>query len=138
MKRRLYLIAFGLFLPCFAYDLVTWGAMRSLPVVGPSIANAALREAPIATTYLWLGQPLDDAVPPLRKLGAEELSFAFAEGWSELRNDPTAAMDLVLGSSWSAAHGRFKFLYRAAPALLLLAAILWWFRPKPIRLMGQR
>ncbi|MGA9422773.1 MAG: hypothetical protein WBW61_10460 [Rhodanobacteraceae bacterium] len=138
MNRRLSLLAIGLFLLCLAYDLVTWGAVRALPDIGAGIADSAARESPLASTYIFIGQPIDKVVPGLRAFGISELTSTLADGLPQLREQPTASMDLIFGDTWSAAHWRLKLLYWAAPALLLVVAILRWLRPKPIRMMGNR
>lgn len=131
-------MAIGLFLLCFAYDLVTWGAVRALPDVGAGIADAAARESLLASTYIFLGQPVDKTVPGLRTFGVSELTSTLAGGLPQLREQPVASMDLIFGDTWSVAHWRLKLLYWAAPVLLLVVASLRWFRPKPIGMMGSR
>ena len=74
MKTRLHVIAMVLFALCFLYDLVVWGSVRSLPEVGPGIADSARREAPLATAYITLGEALDSAVPFFQDYGAERLN----------------------------------------------------------------
>lgn len=138
MKRRLHLIAFALFVLCFIYDLVVWGAVRDLPEMAADITASAHREAPLASTYIFLGGPLDAAVPFLRSAGLAELADALVDGLPRLREQPTAALDLIFATTWNSTHRRLKTLYWAAPLLLLISAVLWWRRPRPIRLMGAR
>ena len=65
MKSQLHAIAMVLFAICFLYDIVVWGGVTSLPGVGPGIADSARRDAPLATTYIAIGTPLDEALPSL-------------------------------------------------------------------------
>jgi hypothetical protein len=135
MNPRWYRIAFALFVLCLSYDLVTWGAVRALPDVGDGVAAAAGREDVLASTYIFLGQPLDRLVPPLGSAGKTELLAAFADGMMELREQPVASMDLVFGHVWNDVHLRLRLMYWATPVLLVLGLWFWWRRARPIRLM---
>ena len=137
MKNRLHVIALVLFVLCFLYNLVVWGSVRVLPEVGPSIADSARREAPLATTYITLGDILDSAVPSLQAFGSERLTAAFGEGFERIRADPTVAMDLIFDTTWNASHRWIKTMYWAAPVLLLLTLILWVRRPKAVHMVRR-
>lgn len=137
MKYRPYVIAMSLFVVCFIYDLIVWGGVRSIPGVGPGIAESARREAPLATAYIRLGEPLDAALPFLRDYGAERLSSAFGEGFERIAADPTVAMDLIFDTTWNATHRWIKTMYWAAPILLLLSLILWARRPRPVHMIRR-
>ena len=137
MKFRLHVIAVVLFAICFFYDLVVWGGVSALPDVGEGIADSARREAPLAATYIAIGDVLDSAVPSLRDYGSARLTDAFSEGFERIRADPTVAMDLLFGPSWNATHSWIKTAYWAAPVLLLIALILWVRRPKKISLLRR-
>ena len=132
MKSQLHVIAIVLFAICFLYDIVIWGGVTSLPAVGVGIADSAHREAPLATTYIAIGTPLDEAMPSLRDYATARLGEAFAEGFDRIRDDPTVAMDLIFSSTWNATHRLIKTMYWGAPLMLLLSAILWVRRPKPV------
>jgi hypothetical protein len=138
MKNRLHLIALVLFVLCFLYDLVVWGSVSALPDVGPSIADSARREAPLAATYITLGETLDSAVPSLQAFGAGRLSGALSEGFERIRADPTVAMDLIFDTTWNASHRWIKTMYWGAPVLLLLTIILWVRRPKTVHMIRRR
>lgn len=137
MKYRPHVIAMILFALCFGYDLILWGSVRSIPDVGPGIAESARREAPLATAYITLGEPIDNAVPFLKDYGSERLTSAFGEGFERIRTDPTVAMDLIFDTTWNAAHRWIKTLYWAAPILLLLALVLWARRPRPVHMIRR-
>ena len=97
MKSQLHAIAMVLFAICFLYDIVVWGGVTSLPGVGPGIADSARREAPLATTYIAIGTPLDEALPSLGDYATARLTDAFAEGLDRIKDDPTAAMFIGAG-----------------------------------------
>jgi hypothetical protein len=137
MKNRLHVIALVLFVVCFLYDIVVWGGVRSLPDVGPAIADSAQREAPLAATYIAIGGIVDSVLPSLATFGSERLSRAIGDGFERIRADPTVAMDLIFSSSWNAAHSWLKLMYWATPVLLVLAVVLWVRRPKQLRVVRR-
>lgn len=137
MKFRPHVVAMTLFVLCFIYDIVVWGGVFALPDVGQGIADSARREAPLATTYIAIGNLLDSAVPALRDYGSARLSDAFNEGFERMRADPRVAMDLIFGPSWNATHSWIKTMYWAAPVLLLISLVLWVRRPKKISMLRR-
>lgn len=138
MRRRLHLFSLSLFLIVLLYDLVVWGAVPALDGVGPSIADSARREAPLAATYIALGAPLDAAVPLLQGFGRSRLTAALSESFDRIREDGTVAMDLILGAAWNNQHRWIQAMYWAAPCLLLLTLVLWLRRPKQVRTLAKR
>lgn len=138
MKHRLYLIALALFTVCLLYNIVVWGALPLLPEVGASIAGSASREAPLASTYIALGRNLDAAIPTLQAFGERRLTAALGEGFTRIRGDATVAMDLIFNTTWNARHRWLKTMYWAPLWLLLLAAVLWVRRSKPVRTFAKR
>ncbi len=132
MKNRLHVIALVLFVVCFFYDIVVWGSVYALPDVGPGIADSARREAPLATSYIALGNIVDSWAPALRDYGSQRLLDGFADGFERIRDDPTVAMDLIFGPSWNATHSWIKTMYWAAPILFVITVILWVRRPKHV------
>lgn len=137
MKFRLHVIAGVLFALCFLYDVVVWGSVYALPDVGTRIADSARREAPLATTYIAVGNMVDSMSPALMDYGSARLMDAFSEGFERIRADPTVAMDLLFGPSWNATHSWIKTMYWAAPVLLLIALVLWVRRPKKVRVLRR-
>jgi hypothetical protein len=132
MKSQLHVIALVLFAICFLYDIVVWGGVPALARVGPAIVDSAHREAPLATTYIAIGTPLDEAMPALGDYADARLTEAFAEGFDRVREDPTAAMDLIFSTTWNSTHRWIKAMYWGAPVMLLFTTILWFRRPKPV------
>lgn len=134
---KIHVVALVLFVLCFSYDIVVWGGVEALPDVGPGIADSARREAPLAATYIAIGELVDSAVPPLRDYGSARLSDALSEGFERIRADPTVAMDLIFGASWNVTHSWLKTAYWAAPVLLLVTVVLWVRRPKKISVLRR-
>jgi len=138
MKRRLYLIALVLFIVCFLYDLVVWGALPAVPDVGAGIVDSAQREAPLASTYIALGSRIDNALPSLQAFGVSRLTAAFSDGFARIAEDPDVAMDLIFNTTWNAEHRWLKAMYWAPPVFLLVTLLLWSRRPKQIHAVGRR
>jgi hypothetical protein len=138
MKQRVYMIALALFVVSLLYDLIVWGALPLLPVVGTSIVDSAGREAPMATTYIALGRHIDAAVPALQAFGQDHLTAALGEGFERIRGDSTVAMDLIFNTTWNAQHRWLKTMYWAPLFFLLLTAIFWARRPRQVRTLGRR
>jgi hypothetical protein len=132
MKSQLHVISMVLFAICFLYDIVVWGGVPTLPHVGAYIAESAHREAPLATTYIAIGSPLDEAMPSLADYANARLTEGFSEGFDRIREDPTVAMDLIFGTTWNPTHRLIKTMYWGAPVMLLATAILWIRRPKAV------
>lgn len=137
MKSQLHVIAMVLFAICFAYDIVVWGGVTSMPGVGAGIADSAHREAPLAATYIAIGTPLDAAVPSLGDYGTARLTDALSEGFERIRSDPSVAMDLIFSSTWNATHRWIKWMYWGAPIMLLVTTILWFRRPRAIHALKR-
>jgi hypothetical protein len=137
MKVRLYPFALVLFVFCLFYDLVVWGSVRLLPEVGSAIADSALREAPLATTYIAIGGVLDGLVPTLGSFGASVLETAWGDGFARIRENPGVAMDLVFRNRWNVAHGWLTMMYWAAPILLVLTLVLWLRKPKAVQTLRR-
>ncbi len=138
MKSRLYLIALALFVVSLLYNLVVWGAMPRLPGVGPSIVDSARREAPLATTYIAIGDRIDGAFAPAQAFGAQRLNAALSEGFARIAEDHTVAMDLIFNTTWNSTHRWLKTAYWAAPFFLLLTIVMWMLRPRQVRVLARR
>jgi len=132
MKSQLHVIAMTLFVICFAYDIVIWGGVASLPNVGAGIVDSAHREAPIAATYIAIGTPLDEAMPSLGDYANARLTEGLGDGFERIRADPTVAMDLIFSSTWNGTHRLIKAMYWGAPVMLLVTIVFWFRRPKAV------
>ena len=130
MRRHLHTIALILFVLVFLFDLVLWGTVPGLPDVGSSIERSA--------HYLALGVPLDAAVGALHSLGTGIMTAGLSPGFERILAEPHVAMDLIFSSSFNATHGLIKWLYWAAPVLLVLYVLLWIMRPKQVAFIKKR
>jgi hypothetical protein len=138
MRRHLHTIALILFVLVFLFDLVLWGTVPGLPDVGTSIERSAHAEAVLASLYLALGVPLDAAVGALHSLGTGIMTAGLSPGFERILAEPHVAMDLIFSSSFNATHGLIKWLYWAAPVLLVLYVLLWIMRPKQVAFIKKR
>lgn len=137
MKLRLHVLLPILFVLSLLYDLALWGGTQALPGVGPSIAQSARREAPLAWTYIVLGEPLTNAMPSVRAWSVGELTRAWGDAFARIEEDPAIAMDALSGESLNGTHRRMRVAYWAPPVLLVLALIAWLRRPRQVRMMGR-
>jgi len=135
--KRLHVVALVLFVLTLLYDLVVWGALPRIPEVGDDIVASANREAPLAATYILLGDPIDSTFLPLQAFGEARLTSALSEGFPRIQADSTVAIDLIFNTTWNAAHSWLKTVYWMPPVLLVLSAILWWRRPRKVKTFGR-
>lgn len=138
MKKHLYPWIALLFVLALGFDLIVWGAAARLPEIGPKLLLSAQREAPLVDFYMRVGSVVDAAVPMLDGWGSAYAKGALSEGFDRIKGDPSVAMDLIFSQSWNTHHALLKFLDWAAPALGVLALVLWIRRPKKVSLMGSR
>ncbi len=138
MRGHLHTIALVLVILTLLLDLTFWGAVPDLPDVGGAIKRSANSEAVLASTYIFAGGYLDSAIPALGHFGASVMSDALSPAFPQIVEQPNLAMDLILSSDFNAAHGWIKTLYWAPPILFLAYLLLWWLRPKAVKLIRTR
>lgn len=138
MGNRLRWYALVLLILALLFDLAIWGAVPQLPKIGAGIVASAHREAPLATTYITIGEPLDKAIPALGTFGTMYLQDAFAEGVERLAETPTLSMELIFQESWNRAHRWLKVAYWLPPILLAVTLLFWWLRPRKVQFIPHR
>lgn len=138
MKKHWHWWVTLLFVWAIAYDLIVWGAAGRLPDIGQKLQVSAQRQALLAHIYMSAGGALDTAVPVLDDWGTQRADTALSNGFERIKQDPEVAMDLIFSNTWNDTHATLKLMYWAAPALGLIALVLWSRRPKKIGLMGRR
>lgn len=138
MMRRLAWYVFALFAVFFCYDLAVWGAVESLPDVGPQIAASARAQAPIASTYMFLGEAVDGWLPALQSFGSSQLVDAWQPAFDRIGDDASVAMDVLSTNTFNATHRWIKFAYWMAPLLLVAGVLMVAFRPRRVHLIGRR
>jgi hypothetical protein len=137
MRSRVHVLSIVLFFASLLYNAVIWGGVRDLGEVGNAIGDSARREAPLAATYIALGNLVDGAVPSLGAFGGSRLTEALGGGFETVRADPATGMEIVFGQTWNGSHAWLKTMYWSTPVFLFLAAISWARRPKQVRTLGR-
>jgi len=117
----------------FANDLYLWGGLKLTPRVGETLVREASFDAPLAATYLVIGEK---AVSSLGRSDAarEHAARRFPEIVAHPEVLETFAVPKVLRAqgAWD------KLCYYLAPLLLLLSLVLHTLRQKKIRSLGTK
>lgn len=132
MRFPAYAIASLLFALTLAVNAAFWGGVGLSPTLGPVIRQPLPMQAPLAYTWLLIGENVG------RPLGLEDALAGFAEANIDglpqvLEGGPVAVERLLQSrSGWIAAlHG--------VPLILLpIALFLWWRRPRGLKTFGGR
>ena len=138
MKGRLHVISGLLFALVLLFDLAVWGGVKDIPHVGPKITETARTQAPLAFTYIALGELLDAYAPALGRFGTDYATQAFEPGFERINEDPNMAIVALFERLWNRELAVVRFAYWPAPVLLALFLLAWWMRPRKVRLMGGR
>lgn len=138
MKGKLHIVSGLLLLLVLGFDLVVWGGVRDIPEVGTKITETARTQAPLAYTYIVLGELLDGAVPALGRYGTDYASRAFAPAVERIQADPNLAIVALFEGTLNSTHATLRLAYWLAPVLLAVFLVAWWRRPRRLSLMGGR
>jgi len=126
-------IAIIVCLGALVYNMVTFSALASESRIGGAIRDGFNGDAIVAATYV-LGGDVLRKVPGLEALG-DDTARSVADPLEEaIKGYPPAAVAVFFGRAQSAAHSRMLWAHRLQPWLILIAALLWWLRPKPVHL----
>ena len=126
-------IAIIVCLGTLAYNLVTFSALASEPRIGSAIRNGFNGDALMAATYA-LGGDLLRKIPGLETLG-DDTARSVADPLEEsIKAYPPSAVAVFFDRAQSTAHNRMLWAHRLQPWLILIAALLWWRRQKPVHL----
>jgi hypothetical protein len=135
MRIRWYAL-FGIFFLLFLLiDALTFAGLAHLPGVGNAVAASADAEAPIAHTYIELGDPLVAASPVLQNVGAAMADAAFGDSYAAIQARPAAASDLLFSESRGPLSALFMLSYWGAPLLLAFTLVAWLFRTRQTHLI---
>ena len=119
----------------FVFNLLLYGGLVRLPE-GKAFRDSARREAPLALLYMSVGEQLV-RIPGLGGF-AESLALdAYGPLFERVRENPSAAMDLVGNADAGSALGIARFNYWATPGLLLLWIVLFLLRPRDVHLVRR-
>ncbi len=135
MKGKLHIISGIAFLLVLLFNLMVWGGVKDIPVVGTKIRELAQTQAPLVITYMFLGEQLDHVVPALGKFGTDYATQSFEPVLQRIKDDPNMAVEALFESP---AASIVRFMFWLAPCLLGVFLIFWWRRPRKVSLMGGR
>ena len=132
MRFPLHVVALLLLVASLLINLAFWGGVSTSKVLGPIVPDAVRLQAPLAYTWLVIG----DAAA--RALGVEEPLARFAESQF---HDPSRVVEsrplagvrvLDERSDW------LKLVHPLPLILLPIALLLWWRRPRGLKTFGGR
>ena len=97
------------------------------------VLAAADREVSLASVHVLVGEWL------VRSTGLDETAIdvanaRFRDVLPEILGNPEAALDAAVARM----PGNVRFGYIGAPAMLVLAMLLWWKRPRSVHLVRTR
>lgn len=117
---------------CVLINCAFWGGVATSKTLGPVVPDALRLQAPLAYTWLLLGETSG------RALGLGESMAAFAEAQiddpARVIEDRALAAERVLAGR----SGWLKPLHSMPLLLLPLAAYLWWRRPRGLKTFGGK
>lgn len=127
------LIALAVCLGTLLYNLFCFSALANEARIGGAMRTGFNGDAPIAAAYV-LGGDLLRKIPGLTTLG-DDTARAIADPLQEsIRGFPSGAVAIFFGQAQTAEHKRLLWTHRLQPWLIVLAAFLWWRRPRPVHL----
>lgn len=140
MKWRVYWLAFGVFVMTLAYNAWYWGGAARIADLGPIIATAAAREAPLVDAYLSIGGQLLTWTGQTAAATASA-EAAFASLRAPILEQPRLAIDLLFGShQQTTALSLLRVSHWLCPLTLVIGLFGWLRRPQAIQThkLGRR
>ncbi|HSX59422.1 MAG TPA: hypothetical protein VLF18_04390 [Tahibacter sp.] len=137
MRKYLHWFAIGVFVLTLLWQCLLWGGASTLPEIGPLMRRSAMREAPLVAGLMVSGEMLGK-VPALGDLGRGWAAKAFEPAKERIVADPAVAMDYVFGEPLNSSQRLATRGVYALPILLALAIILWFRRPRQVRMLGAK
>lgn len=132
MRLPMYLPAVLVLVACVLINCAFWGGVASSRVLGPVVPEALRLQAPLAYTWLLVGEAAGSAI------GMQERLAGFAErllgDLAPLLESRSLAAERVL----DARPGWLKLLHSLPLVLLPLALLLWWRRPRGFKTFSSR
>lgn len=132
MRLPMHALSLVLLLACLLVNLAFWAGVAGSAVLGPSLRDPLRVQAPLAYSYLLLGEAL--AGP----LGMTESLARFAEANVERHGYVTETQAVAVDRLLAARSGWLGALHLAPLWLLPVVAFLWWRRPRRLQTFGGR
>ncbi len=132
MRLPMYAPALLALVVCVLINCAFWGGVAHSRVLGPVVPEALRLQAPLAYTWLVLGE----AAGSIAGLGETLAGFAEAGlgDTAPLIESRSLAAERVLESR----PGWLKLLHGLPLVLLPLALLLWWRRPRGFKTFSSR
>jgi hypothetical protein len=133
---RGYVPVFIVLCLCFGtllFNVFTFAALSAHPVVGKAFRQAVIEDSPVVASYVVTGE-FARQIPGLDALGDGTAAAAAAPLADKITAFPAGAAAVFFGDPLSSAQGRMLWARRLQPYLVLVAAIMWWRRPRPVHL----
>lgn len=132
MRIPAHVIASLLLALTLALNAAFWGGVGLSPALGSVVRQPLPMQAPLAYTWLLIGENLG------RPLGLQDSLVAFAEGNIEdlprvVEGGPLAVERLLQSQA-----GWIGILHGAPLILLPITVFLWWRRPRGLKTFGGR
>ena len=113
-------------------NLAFWAGVAGSAVLGPSLREPLRMQAPLAYSYLLIGEAL--AAP----LGMTASMAAFAETNVERHAHVTERPAVAVDRLMAARSGWLGAMHLAPLWLLPVVGFLWWRRPRKLQTFGGR
>lgn len=115
------------------YNMVCFSALASEASIGGALRSGFNGDAPVVASYVLAGDLLRK-IPGLETLGDGTARAVAGPLHEKIKSYPPAAVAVLFGEVQSPQQKRILWTHRMQPWLLLLAALLWWRRPRPVHL----
>jgi hypothetical protein len=114
-----------------AHALYGWGSLSLVADIGPVAERSAKREGALTWTYMQGGRwcIMQAGLQDAARLHAEAV---FEPGRDRMLANPAIAMDLLHGPHLTFSHRVLQWTHWGGPLLLLLTAIAYVRRQKPV------
>ena len=135
MYKWLYRLAWATVAAMFLHNLYFWGGVTMIPGVGARLMAQVMKD-PDVIGVAFYSQPGREMV----KLVGSNAAQAYAE--SNLGADTIKQIDKDMEVTprrvREAMTGLPRITYYGVPWMLIVALVLYWLRPKPIRSCGAK
>jgi len=118
------------------FNAFTYAALASHAEIGQSFRQSIRHNSPFIESFVWLGDLLR-SVPGLSEFGDATANAAAEPLVERIRPHPRSASSVFFGEPQSAAHSRMLWGQRMLPFLIVIAAILWARRQKPVHMRNK-
>ena len=127
------IIAILVLVSTLLFNMFTYSALAAHPGVGKGFRDAIKDDSPVVALYILAGDVLR-SLPGLDSIGEQTAIDAASPIEERLKAVPAASGAIFFGESHSLAQSSMQRGSQAMPFLIMIAALLWWRRPRPVHL----